>query len=638
MSKITLNSINSLQNENTAITLLNQNSNTITSAFDNTLSRDGSQPNQMLADLDMNSNDILNLNKLTTSELILNGEEVVTSDLSSLIPIPDGTILSNISGASAIPTSNSLSSIMDHDVGNTVGNMVYRGASGWSSLNNGSSGQFLKWDTIPTWEALPGGGDMLSTNNLSDVASIQTSRRNIGVSVPDRTTLQTLDPTKITEVILEESGRSGVFIWRQGNYSLNVTADTQQGIYISSNSISSSSGAWVRDYNGPVFIEWFGAKGDGVTDDSTALNGALALGSRIKIQLKDPAAGYYIGSVITLNQPGQSIIGVPTRTNIIHKDGYDLFNFQSGDTEVHNLWIDSTNVSGSYFEFVLQTSVTNFDRVLVQNVISNKSKGFFKDDGGSNSATTVTVRSCTLKLQMGPGFVFTNVAAYLGFHDTTVDFVGSTSPNFYAWNITNNSGCIFDNCDVTGTSAVAGTTQYQAGFVLTTCSAVWFRKTQADTVEGLGYVLTNCSGIQFYDGLAGLNDGNAGFYFNGCTDVTGAIRANGRQGISGATSGINGVVFEGCTRVRMDIQSIAWTGNGVNVSTSSSVCLTSLQAQANGGWGLYTDTNGSVVVGCASFGGNSLGNYTLGRSAHGIGFMQVGSGAFLNNTVGPASG
>jgi hypothetical protein len=61
MTKIVLNDIASLTNEQSALTLLNSNSSIIETASDNFLSRDGAVPNQMNADLDMNSNDILNL-------------------------------------------------------------------------------------------------------------------------------------------------------------------------------------------------------------------------------------------------------------------------------------------------------------------------------------------------------------------------------------------------------------------------------------------------------------------------------------------------------------------------------------------------------------------------------------------------
>jgi len=61
MSKVNLNDVASFQNDTTAVNTVNTNSATIETAFDNTLSRDGTQPNTMGANLDMNGNQILNL-------------------------------------------------------------------------------------------------------------------------------------------------------------------------------------------------------------------------------------------------------------------------------------------------------------------------------------------------------------------------------------------------------------------------------------------------------------------------------------------------------------------------------------------------------------------------------------------------
>lgn len=58
MSKITLQNLTSGFNSTTKI---NANNAAIATAFDNTLSRDGTSPNTMLSDLDMNSHHILNL-------------------------------------------------------------------------------------------------------------------------------------------------------------------------------------------------------------------------------------------------------------------------------------------------------------------------------------------------------------------------------------------------------------------------------------------------------------------------------------------------------------------------------------------------------------------------------------------------
>lgn len=59
-------------------TVINTNFNNVADAFDNTLSRDGSTPNQMEADIDMNSNDLLNVGSIDTNSLRLNGEAVST--------------------------------------------------------------------------------------------------------------------------------------------------------------------------------------------------------------------------------------------------------------------------------------------------------------------------------------------------------------------------------------------------------------------------------------------------------------------------------------------------------------------------------------------------------------------------------
>ena len=62
-----------------AVAALNANFDAIETAVENTLSRDGTTPNEMLANLDMNGNDILNANAVDVSSLTINGTPVQPS-------------------------------------------------------------------------------------------------------------------------------------------------------------------------------------------------------------------------------------------------------------------------------------------------------------------------------------------------------------------------------------------------------------------------------------------------------------------------------------------------------------------------------------------------------------------------------
>jgi hypothetical protein len=80
MSKIILNDVGDLTQATTAKNTINSNSATVQAAVDNTLSRDGTAPNQMEAELDMNSKQIINLPAPNTANSPLR-----LSDLNSFI-------------------------------------------------------------------------------------------------------------------------------------------------------------------------------------------------------------------------------------------------------------------------------------------------------------------------------------------------------------------------------------------------------------------------------------------------------------------------------------------------------------------------------------------------------------------------
>lgn len=71
-----------------------------------------------------------------------------------------------------------LSQVLDLIGGAAQGDILYRGAAGWARLPAGTSGQFLKTQGAganPVYDSIPGGGDMLAANNLSDLANKTTA-------------------------------------------------------------------------------------------------------------------------------------------------------------------------------------------------------------------------------------------------------------------------------------------------------------------------------------------------------------------------------------------------------------------------------------------------------------------------------
>lgn len=93
MAKLILNDIESLANVASAKQALNDNFAQLEAFADNSLSRDGSTPNQMEADIDLNNNDLLNVNKIDVQQLLKNGVsyEQLVSYGSVVFQLEDGT-------------------------------------------------------------------------------------------------------------------------------------------------------------------------------------------------------------------------------------------------------------------------------------------------------------------------------------------------------------------------------------------------------------------------------------------------------------------------------------------------------------------------------------------------------------------
>jgi hypothetical protein len=122
----------------------------------------------------------------------------------------------------------------------------------------------------------------------------------IGYQVATRAILKAANAAALRAVLLVEAG--GVFVWDAGNFQLEVAADPAEAVFVAPDGADGSTGAWVRKFNGALRPEWFGATGDGATDDRDALYNALFLANHLGLRLEgDGSARYAVNSNIDIN-------------------------------------------------------------------------------------------------------------------------------------------------------------------------------------------------------------------------------------------------------------------------------------------------------------------------------------------------
>ena len=161
--------------------------------------------------------------------------------------------------------------------------------------------------------------------------------------VPDRAALATYSTTNTA--FLREAGREGMFVWNGSNLSANVATDPGQGFYVAGGGdATGASGAWVRKYSGGVNVRWFGAAGDGTTNDGAAFATALAC---LKSQsLNTAGGGFYKGSAKLFIPAGHYYLGTTSldvgHTLIIEGEGSGQFGPGAGGCS-RLRWADGTD-------------------------------------------------------------------------------------------------------------------------------------------------------------------------------------------------------------------------------------------------------------------------------------------------------
>jgi hypothetical protein len=188
------------------------------------------------------------------------------------------------------------------------------------------------------------------------------------------------------------TGRAGQFIWRIGDYTSEVSDDTEEGLYVTADSDpTGSNGCWVRQFSRELNVQWFGAIGDGTTDDTVAFQGAIDTAALNNNRDLFRYHSVFVPSV----DPGYRITGLDNDSRVTIR-GESKWNtriilsavgdyFVEKPKEVENFWLDGVAIQNGATR-IDEPSWTRADRGNTGVIIGNA-------DGLGQMAGT-KVRSC----------------------------------------------------------------------------------------------------------------------------------------------------------------------------------------------------------------------------------------------------
>lgn len=391
MTKLILNNV--ANGGPTGITSINSNNDLIEVALENTLSRDGTSPNQMAADLDMDNNDILNVKSLQIENLIFQGtdfgdaveraeaaaesaeedadraEQALEDLLMGSIPDNSVSTVKLQNNAVTEPKLDSSLTLTLSPVVTTTALIKGVNTSRYNTVYCNHANQYgvFKWlsgdqssklvtRTI-TSTAFSDASDTFTLTNhgLHSMEPVTPSANVNGLFTTSVYYIVRVDANtfKIATSIANARSGTGAVLTITTNVTLYRLKDPIQGVYVTptGSPITGTSGCWERQtdtYN----VRMLGAVGNNSTDDLDAFQHASNFGGFWHLEAKS----YRITNGISYYQNGYGLIGQGMYKSVINytpTTGQVFFNPWFGTTTMvegivwKDLQITSANITTS---------------------------------------------------------------------------------------------------------------------------------------------------------------------------------------------------------------------------------------------------------------------------------------------------
>lgn len=303
MAKLTLTDLTSLTSESSAVAAINANNTLIENALDNTISRDGTSPNEMESDLDLNSFDILNVNSINVESMTLDGYVITRDSFGDItaVSVSEGSWKENcatattaaitLSGEQTIAdVTTSSSRVLVKNQADATTNGIYVSAAGaWTRAEDFDSTADIEEGAIVyvDGDAAAAVGDKIWLMSSSGTIVLGTSSLNFSaITSPVRfTTFKNITTAEYTLLATDRgkqlvwSGSTDCFVTLPANSEVRIGAGSEVEFLLAGTgtiTFLAGTGATIRTpYSESITRQWGVAKAKKKTQTEWHLSGEI---------------------------------------------------------------------------------------------------------------------------------------------------------------------------------------------------------------------------------------------------------------------------------------------------------------------------------------------------------------------------